>query len=101
MSPVVSVPSSAALWPRTRRPLGINFRLSGFGVSAVWMKSDRRWIDLFGRNATDFIFPCCVCCQILFEFEFACTNEIEGSESLPTGNEINLTCDSAVDGALY
>ena len=31
------------LWPRTRRPLGINFRLSGLGVVAVWMNRDRLW----------------------------------------------------------
>lgn len=56
--PEESTPSCSELWPRTRRPLGMNFRLSGLGVSAVWMKSDRRWMDLFGgRDAVDFIFP--------------------------------------------
>jgi len=36
------------VWPRTSRPLGMNFKLSGLGVVSVWMKMVR--------------YCCCCCC---------------------------------------
>jgi len=46
----VSFSMSSGMWPRTSRPLGMNFRLSGLGVVAVWMKRERHCCCCDGCN---------------------------------------------------